>query len=280
MSDNKSPAPKSELSVENHTEVRKQQFTFGSLFAGIGGMDLGLEWAGMTCKWQVEISPFSVAVLQKHWQEVPKYGDITKLDGSELEPVDLICGGFPCQDVSLAGLRKGIGSGTRSGLYADMLRLVSVLRPRFVLMENVSGLLVPSTPDEPAPISRVLGDLAEIGFDAEWDCIPASALGAPHQRDRVFIIAYVPHADDPQHEGPGLRNRILSGELRRVPWWPSYAGIRRRNDGVPAWMDRLKACGNAVVPQVAEWIGKRILSTLNVVESSHVRVRQEEDCAQ
>src|ERR1039457_217076 len=104
--------------------------TFGSLFAGIGGMDLGLERAGMECRWQIEIDPFCTKVLEKHWPKVKRYGDITKLNGSELESVDLICGGFPCQDVSLAGLRKGIGSGTRSGLYADMLRIVSVLRPR------------------------------------------------------------------------------------------------------------------------------------------------------
>jgi len=137
--------------------------TFGSLFAGIGGMDLGLERAGMECRWQVEINPYCRGVLARHWPNVKRYGDIRELTGNDLERVDLIGGGFPCQDVSQAGRRAGIG-GQRSGLYAEMLRLVSGLRPRFVLMENVTGLLVRG-------MGRVLGDLAEIGFDAEWDCI-------------------------------------------------------------------------------------------------------------
>ena len=283
MIENASPASKSELSVENHTDVRKRQFTFGSLFAGIGGMDLGLERAGMTCKWQVEIDPFCQKVLAKHWPGVKRYGDITKLTGNELGPVDLICGGFPCQDVSLAGLRKGIGAGTRSGLYADMLRIVSVLRPTYVLMENVAGLLIPGSSDEPAPISRVLGDLAEIGFDAEWQSIPAAAFGSPHIRDRVFIVAYTHRyfGDDgkditarlPQLQGrifhtgkeeQDPRLCITSGYPADASWWHCEPGMDRVADGVPAQMDRLRVLGNAVVPQVAEWIGKRILSTLKV----------------
>lgn len=231
--------------------------TFGSLFSGIGGMDLGLERAGMECRWQVEIDPYATKVLEKHWPGVKRYGDIRTV--TDPEHVDLIAGGFPCQDVSLAGLRRGISEGTRSGLYAQMLRIVSEVRPRVVLMENVAGLLSPTASGEPALISRVLGDLAEIGFDSEWDCIPASSVGAPHCRDRVFIVSYLPHADEQEDEGPGLRKRYLSVKPRRVPWWPSYAGIRRGVDGVPSWVDRLKGCGNAVVPQVAEWLGRRII---------------------
>lgn len=263
--------------------------TFGSLFAGIGGMDLGLERAGMVCKWQVEISPFCQKVLAKHWPGVKRYDDITKLDGSELEPVDLICGGFPCQDVSMAGLRRGIGDGTRSGLYADMLRIVCRLRPRFVLVENVSGLLVPTTTDEPAPISRVLGDLADLGFDAEWEMFPASAFGAPHRRDRVFIVAYA--------RGVIGNAQLLFPRDRkaRTEWWENSSEwginrfivkvgtetpsgvlidwreaetpprIPRMANGIPDVMERTKACGNAVVPQVAEWIGRRIQESTNAL---------------
>ena len=111
--------------------------TFGSLFAGIGGLDLGLERAGMECRWQVEIDEFCRKVLAKHWPEVPKYGDIGKLTGEELEPVDLICGGFPCQDLSQAGRRAGL-EGDRSGLWFEFARIVGVLRPRWV--ERISVL--------------------------------------------------------------------------------------------------------------------------------------------
>jgi DNA (cytosine-5)-methyltransferase 1 len=235
--------------------------TFGSLFAGIGGLDLGLERAGMECRWQVEIDPFCRKVLEKHWPGVKRYGDIRELTGNELERVDVIGGGFPCQDVSLAGLRRGISAGTRSGLYADMLRIVGHLRPSFVIMENVTGLLVPTDPSEPAPVSRVLGDLAESGYDAEWDCLPASAFGACHCRDRVFIIAHLQDANDEKNQGPRLRHRVLSEKPRRIPWWPSYAGVRRGNDGIPQAMDRLRVCGNAIVPQVAEHVGLRIMES-------------------
>lgn len=229
--------------------------------------------------------PFCQKVLTKHWPEVPKYGDITKLDGSELEPVDLICGGFPCQDVSLAGLRRGVGAGTRSGLYAEMLRLVDHLRPRFVLVENVSGLLTVMQHGEPAPISRVLGDLAEIGLDAEWDCLPAAAVGAPHIRDRVFILAHsrrlvrrvfqrngedghgfmVEQGDDGPAEEWGTHRKLIAlvpGVHPRTlaDWWRTQSVVARSTDGVPDRLDRLRALGNAVVPQVAEWIGRRIVA--------------------
>jgi len=155
---------------------------FGSFFSGIEGIGLGLERAGMTCRWQVEIDPYCLAVLRKHWPDVPKYGDIRALTGDELEPVDLICGGFPCQPVSLAGRRRGAAD--ERWLWPEFARLLRVLRPRFALLENVPGLLAGGG------MAEVLGDLAALGFDAEWDCIPAAAVGAPHLRYRVFICAY------------------------------------------------------------------------------------------
>ncbi len=156
--------------------------TFGSLFAGIGGFDLGLERAGMECRWQVENNPYSVRVLEKHWPDVKRYGDITQLDGSELEPVDLICGGFPCQDISCAGKGGGI-TAARSGLWRDFARLVAAVRPAWVLVENSPSL-------RGRGLAVVLQDLWSLGFDAEWHCIPACDFGAPYERDRIYVLAY------------------------------------------------------------------------------------------
>jgi DNA (cytosine-5)-methyltransferase 1 len=237
--------------------------TFGSLFAGIGGMDLGLERAGMVCRWQVEIDDYCRRVLAKHWPDVPKYGDIREVAGDELERVDLICGGFPCQDISNAGKRAGI-DGERSGLWSEYIRLVRVLRPRYVLVENVAALL-------DRGLDRVLGDLAESGYSCEWDCLPAAAFGAPHRRDRLFLVAHhdrhanldlfgaaksPPHAKDFQWWRGRLHELGASDGVQRCD---SYAGVRRALDGIPDWVDRMHALGNAVVPQVAEWIGRRIL---------------------
>jgi len=155
--------------------------TFGSLFAGIGGLDLGLERAGFTCRWQIEIEPFCLKVLEKHWPGVKRYGDIRQLTGSELEPVDLICGGYPCQPFSQAGKRGGETDARH--LWPQMLRLVRVLRPRYVLVENVPGHLS-------LGFGTVLGDLAGCGYDAEWCCLRASDFGASHLRKRVFIVAH------------------------------------------------------------------------------------------
>jgi DNA (cytosine-5)-methyltransferase 1 len=155
--------------------------TFGSLFAGIGGIDLGLERAGMVCKWQVEIDDYATRVLAKHWPNVPRFRDVRSVGVHNLPAVDLLCGGFPCQDISSAGKRAGI-TGERSGLWGEFARIICELRPRYVLVENVSALLHRG-------IDRVLGDLSALGFDAEWHCIPAAAVGAPHIRDRVYIVA-------------------------------------------------------------------------------------------
>jgi DNA (cytosine-5)-methyltransferase 1 len=239
--------------------------TFGSLFAGIGGMDLGLERAGMECRWQVEINPFCQKVLMKRWPEVQKYGDITKLNGEQLGVVDCIAGGFPCQDISFAGKGAGL-SGSRSGLWTEMRRLVCVLRPRFVIVENVSALLERG-------LGRVLGDLAESGYDAEWDCLPASPFGAYYERDRLFIVAH-----DKGINGTAWRvleacrarrSQLQLGRLYRmaVASAAEQENSRLENEprvdrmvyGVPCGVDRVKGLGNAVDPRVAEWIGRRIM---------------------
>lgn len=153
-----------------------RRLTVGSLFSGIGGFDLGFARAGFEIAWQVEIDPFCRAVLEKHWPTVRRYEDVRTV-GSELERVDVLCGGFPCQDISVAGRGAGI-DGARSGLWSHFARLIGELRPAYVVVENVTALLTRG-------LGRVLGDLAARGYDAEWDCLPASAFGANHRRDRI-----------------------------------------------------------------------------------------------
>ena len=158
-----------------------------SLFAGIGGFDLGLErTGGFETVAFCEIDPFCRRVLAKHWPKVPCYDDVRELTAERLAAdgiaVDVICGGFPCQDISLAGNGAGL-AGERSGLWFEYARLIGELRPAFVIVENVAALLGRG-------LDAVLGSLASIGYDAEWHCIPASAVGAPHRRDRLWVVAY------------------------------------------------------------------------------------------
>jgi DNA (cytosine-5)-methyltransferase 1 len=247
--------------------------TFGSLFAGIGGFDLGFERAGLVCQWQVEIDPWFRRVLAKHWPDVRRHDDVRTFppdDGGDWR-VDVICGGFPCQDISYVGKGAGIAEGTRSGLWSEIIRIVRVVRPRFLIVENVAALL-------DRGLGRVLGDLAACGFDAEWECLPAGAFGAVHCRDRVFLLA---RDTDRDHEreigtGPGQWAKTatlgsLPGESPiRLPWqyspgpgwrghWSNEPAVGRVAHGVPSRVDRLRGLGNAVIPQVAEFIGRRLM---------------------
>ena len=223
-------------------------FTFGSLFAGIGGFDLGLERSGMTCQWQVEIEDYPTKILEKHWPGVHRERDIKECSGESLEPVDLICGGFPCQDISVAGAGAGL-AGARSGLWYEMHRIISDIRPRWVIVENVAALLSRG-------MDVVLRDLSKIGYDCEWHVIPASAVGAPHRRERVWIIANA--------NGFGAQVQV-EGEQptkqmpKRFGWWEAEPGVGRVADGIPRRVDRLKGLGNAVVPQIVELIGRSIM---------------------
>ncbi len=190
--------------------------TMGSLFAGIGGFDLGFERAGFKTVWQVEINEYCRKVLARHFPDAERYADIRECGVHNLKPVDVICGGFPCQDISNAGLRAGI-DGERSGLWREMHRIISELRPRYVVVENVAALLGRG-------ISRVLGDLSEIGYDAEWQVISAADVGAPHLRERIWIMAYAgsegrredtgsSYADEGKHaRRPTLQTHELAGD--------------------------------------------------------------------
>lgn len=179
----------------------------GSLFSGAGGLDLAVEHVtGGRTVWHCEADPDAAKVLAAHWPGVPNLGDITAVDWSRVEPVEVLCGGFPCQDVSAAGRRAGIASGTRSGLWLEYAEAINQLRPQLVVIENVRGLLsgyahraMEPGPDDlgdrsSRPLLRaagaVLGDLADLGYDAQWTTVAASEVGAPHRRERVFIVAY------------------------------------------------------------------------------------------
>lgn len=155
----------------------------GSLFAGIGGIDLGLERAGFTTVWQVEINPFCRKILELRFPHAKRFADVKEVNARNVEPIDLLAGGFPCQDLSVAGKREGI-EGSRSSLWFEFSRLIGELRPRYVLIENVSGLLVYGA------MRRVIGELSKLGYVGIWRVLRASDFGASHQRKRVFIVAW------------------------------------------------------------------------------------------
>lgn len=237
--------------------------TFGSLFSGIGGMDLGLERAGMECVWQVENDPYCLKVLEKNFPRVDQWGDVRTfppgppLSTAFLFRPDLICGGFPCQPVSLAGAGKG--EKDARWLWPEFERIIRLFGPSYVIVENVPGLFSRG-------LGLVLRDLAKAGYDAEWGVLSACSMGATHTRERVFIVGYAQSiqawcntglipakAPDRWVPVPGKRPRAEG-----TPW-ANEPGISRTLDGVPHRMDRNKALGNAVVPQVAEWLGRYIL---------------------
>lgn len=254
--------------------------TAGSLFTGIGGMDLGLERAGFEVRWQVEIDDYCRRVLAKHWPDVKRYEDVKELTGAELEPVDLFCGGFPCQPVSLAGRR--LAQEDARWLWPHFARLVCVLRPRFVLVENVPGLFT-------AGFGDVLADLASLGYDTEWESIPAAAVGAPHLRWRVFVVAYPsgerhrglqpvgiswssreagPCDDGSQRSARDAQRPPTDtfttpgrpwGPAREPDWGSPPPAICGVDDGIPFRLERLRGLGNAVVPQVAEFVGRLLV---------------------
>ncbi len=271
------------------------------LFSGIGGFSLGLERAGMRIVAHCEIDAFCRRVLKKHWPHVPCYEDIHEVSAARLRAdgisIDGICGGFPCQGVSEAGLRTGLQD-PRSGLWREYARIIGEVRPRFVVVENVSELL-----RDGYGMGEVLGDLAKIGYDAEWHSIPALALGADHIRERIWIIAY-PHSprreplhiggrkqrqaqvgkDAPPHhadtDGARSPGRLLTGAIREdarniSPWLglalsaaPAFPGLDgagspvlgRGEDGVSNRVDRMHALGNSVIPQIPQIIGEAIMA--------------------
>jgi len=205
----------------------------GSLFSGYGGLDMAVaNHYGATTAWFVEFDKHPSAILAHHYPDVPNYGDVTTIDWSQVEPVDIITGGFPCQDVSHAGLRRGVHHGTRSGLWFEMARAIDQLKPWKVVIENVAGLLSATAAGdvEPCPwclgdaadghmraLGAVLADLAEMGFDADWGSVRAADAGAPHGRLRVFIVATDASRGQQSRPAVGTDRLLLTGERGSEP---------------------------------------------------------------
>ena len=301
--------------------------TYGSLFSGVGGFDLGFDRAGMRCEWQVEIDDYARRVLKKHWPDVPKHKDVRNVGRKNLKPVDVICGGFPCQPHSLAGKQKGAADDRH--IWPEYFRIVTELNPAFVVGENVPGLIH-------TELDNIISDLEGAGYEVATFDIPACGVGANHRRHRLFIVAYChgrglaqrgPHkpieGDGRQLDGnrngsvpngwrvaatrqngsvafgeghrlqgnraswqqvatsrrpeaeskrgqaalvnPNVVNRWAgSGPPKREEatdssWWAVEPGVGRVANGVPSRVDRLKCLGNAVVPQVAEFVGRMVV---------------------
>jgi DNA (cytosine-5)-methyltransferase 1 len=296
--------------------------TVGSLFSGIGGLDLGLERAGMNVIWQSEIDPYACRVLKKHWPEVPNYGDIKQIDWSRVERPAVVCGGYPCQPFSTAGNRKGEEDSRH--LWPWVREAISELRPDYAILENVRGHLSLGG-------TTVIADLAAIGYDAEWRIVSAASVGANHRRDRIIIVAYPyssgmerqrakqqttglgragqkmadtddrrcqqreakaepisgssgsrerNHVADTHNAGNRTPERATDGnwstaeQERKIfsqSWigrhsaddiarnWQTEPDVGRVANGVPNRVDRLRGLGNAVVPQVAEIIGRLVV---------------------
>lgn len=251
---------------------------FISLFAGIGGLDLGLERAGMECVAQVEKDDFCQKVLTKHWANVPKFKDVCDVGKDNFPPADLICGGFPCQDVSFAGKRKGL-EGKRSTLWSEFHRIICEIQPRWIIIENVPGLL---SSDNGEFCTKIFRELSKSGYHAEWDVVSANQFGAEHLRRRLFIVAYadsIRQSFETQYSPQS--NIIFPSQISSLEWFEvrnqsngssgngyqvahhfartSEPCVRGAINGLPRRMDRIRGLGNAVVPQVAEFIGDCVM---------------------
>lgn len=271
--------------------------TFGSLFAGIGGFDLGLERAGMECRWQVEIDDYASRVLAKHWPHVARWGDVrTFPPGSPDEwRVDLICAGVPCQPISQAGKRNG--KADQRWLWGECLRVVADLLPRFFVAENPVNLL---NDDGGRTFTGIVRAIASLGYVCEWHVIRASDVGARHRRPRVWVVAYTDElrrqrcnasqalqsmgeagdesagSGKPRRSGRHemaattrlgdclRREREAAAGVSGLPgtariYWATEPSMGRVAHGIPNRVDRLRCLGNAVVPQIVELIGRAIL---------------------
>lgn len=228
--------------------------THGSLFSGIGGFERGAEIAGIETHWACEIEPYNRAVIARHYPNTTIYEDVRDL--RHPRRVDIISGGFPCQDISLAGRGAGIG-GARSGLWAEYARIIGEVRPRYAIIENSPALVFRG-------LDRVLSDLAALGYDAEWQCLENAHFGFPHARERLYIVA---HSMQKRYETEVEKHGEAQGIFRiGLPKAPHILDVAqgfysladsdsiRADDGLPNWVDRVGACGNAVNPAVAAHI--------------------------
>lgn len=267
----------------------------GSLFAGIGGFELGLERAIPESKtiWQVEQNAFCQKVLAKHWPDAKIYNDVRNITKDNVEPIDILCGGFPCQDISLAGKGRGL-HGEKSGLWWEMLRIIGELAPKIIVLENVAAITIRGG-------REVIGSLTEIGYCTEWTVISAKDFGAPHLRRRWFAVAYTDSLRSGQARNGELdstrrerseiqrrrsqkspdsdsasceRSRISIGvqqkdsdfdlSFSKERYWRKTSHVSALcgvDDGISDRLDRLRALGNAIVPQCSEWVGQQIVKS-------------------
>jgi DNA (cytosine-5)-methyltransferase 1 len=237
-----------------------QKLTFGSLFSGFGGFDLGFERAGLRCAWQVEINDYASRVLAKHWPDVDRFRDVKEVGARQLRSVDVIIGGDPCQANSAA---VGSGRSKKESLGGEFLRIIAEVRPRIVVRENPSHIRV----DAPWPWFRFRSGLESLGYA----CLPfrfrACCIGARHRRERLFVLGVDANANSERMEGGNDEGPSKSESGNNIhalvgpalwPAVPEHSGHRSRS-GIPAYVERITGLGNAVVPQVAEWIGRQIV---------------------
>lgn len=230
----------------------------GSLFSGIGGLELALELAldglgyAHRVAWQCDINEYARHVLARHWPAARRYDDVRKIGAATAEPVHIVCGGFPCQDLSLCGKRAGL-AGERSGLWYEFARIIGELRPTFALLENVAAICS-SIRGAEAPLAAVLASLVELGYDAEWSVFNASDVGAPHKRPRWFCLAVDRAAmADPRNHVHEMRRRARRSPPPLARWPDEPPGPRVVQEPPPGttlreMQERVAALGNAVVP--------------------------------
>ncbi|MDT7953382.1 MAG: DNA cytosine methyltransferase [Acetobacteraceae bacterium] len=239
------------------------------MFSGIGGVSLGLHWAGFRTLAFCETDEFCQRLLARHWPGIPIYPDIRALDGECLQRDGispfLVAGGFPCQDISLAGTHAGL-DGPRSGLWREMARIVGACRPRWVIVENVPSLRTRGA-------DQVIGDLAALDYASWAFVVGAVHAGAPHRRNRLFLLARDISAH-PARARLEVRQRVTTRRARLLPaerfgGWPAEPCVRRVDDGFPGRVDRVRSLGNAVVPAIAAAFGRSI----NVVEDLERQTR-------
>ncbi len=246
--------------------------THGSLFSGIGGFELGAEWAGIKTLWNCEIEEFQRSILKKHFPNAKQYTDIKELKNPEY--VDIISGGFPCQDISMANTRgaKGI-NGERSGLWKEYFRIIRDVRPKYIVAENSAAITFRG-------LEHVLCDLSEIGYDAQWQCLSATSFGFKDYRERIYIIAYPhenrefskrmdnPFIDVQQYQNQKIGSKVWSEfslDSQKMVFTYNQWGdtgqeliteplLCGESDGIPDQIHRLEALGNSVKPQIAQYL--------------------------
>lgn len=243
--------------------------TFVEFCAGIGGFSVGFERAGLQCAGMVENNDFCLSVLNKHWPNVPKWRDMKEMNYEEIQGVDILCGGIPCQPFSLSG--KGEGEADDRNLWPYFKSAIQTVRPKFIVVENVPGIMGRGRKrHRQIPGHTILKDLAALGYDAEWENLPAAAFGAPHERSRMWFVAYPCGFAESQEdkafspfrsvrdtrENVGGMDRAPFSDIARHLHSPRTIGS---NDGLRDRMERCHALGNALVPCIAEYIGKQLV---------------------